>query len=96
MFQLHYMQPQTFLQMRADLASMWSPSNRSGNPRRTAAKDCSPVPLNEKEIAFDYEGSLAVDADVTSMKVRTLVNFFFLSSVLGPFFGNECKPDLKY
>lgn len=62
------LQPQTFLQMRADLASMWSPSNRTGYPRRTAAKDSSPVPLNEKEIAFDYEGSLAVDADVTSMK----------------------------
>ena len=63
--------------MRADLASMWNPRNQTGNLRRTVAKDSSPVPLNEKESAFDHEGSLAVDADVTSMKVRILVELFF-------------------
>lgn len=62
--------------MRADLASMWSPRNETGNLRRAVAKDSSPVPLNENESAFDHKGSLAVDADVTSMKVRMVVELF--------------------
>jgi hypothetical protein len=60
--------------MRADLASMWSPSSRAGNPRRLSARVGLP-PLDEKSSTSDYERSLAIDEDITSMKVS---NFFLL------------------
>ncbi|XP_062145565.1 uncharacterized protein LOC133853178 isoform X2 [Alnus glutinosa] len=61
------LQPQMFQKMRADLASMWSPSSRAGNPRRFSARVGLP-PLDEKSSTSDYERSLAIDEDITSMK----------------------------
>lgn len=91
------MQPQTFLQMRADLASMWSSGNHAGNLRRATAENSTARPLNEKESAFNWERSLEVNADVTSMKVRTfiLADLVFLALCFGLFSGNRCIPDLK-
>lgn len=65
------MQPQVFRKMRADLASMWSTSSRAGNPRRISAR-ASLLPLDEKNIASEDKGSMAIDEDITSMKVRDL------------------------
>ncbi|KAB1205525.1 Guanosine-3',5'-bis(diphosphate) 3'-pyrophosphohydrolase [Morella rubra] len=61
------LQPQIFRKMRADLASMWSPSSRSGNLRRISSRT-SLQPLDEKNLTSDYEGSMAIDEDITSMK----------------------------
>lgn len=66
-----YVQPQVFRKMRADLASMWSTSSRAGNPRRISAR-ASSLPLDEKNIDSDDKGSMAIDEDITSMKVRDL------------------------
>jgi len=64
-----YVQPQVFRKMRADLASLWSTSSRAGNPRRISAR-ASLLPLDEKNIASEDKGSMAIDEDITSMKVR--------------------------
>ncbi|XP_023872551.1 uncharacterized protein LOC111985125 isoform X2 [Quercus suber] len=61
------LQPQVFRKMRADLASMWSTSSRAGNPRRISAR-ASLLPLDEKNIASEDKGSMAIDEDITSMK----------------------------
>lgn len=65
------MQPQIFRKMRADLASMWSPISRAGNLRRISAR-ASMLPLDEKSLTSDYEGAMAIDEDITSMKVSDL------------------------
>uniref|UniRef100_A0A2N9H7I3 GTP diphosphokinase n=1 Tax=Fagus sylvatica TaxID=28930 RepID=A0A2N9H7I3_FAGSY len=61
------LQPQVFRKMRADLASMWSPSSRAGNPRRISAR-ASLLPLDEKSLASEVEGPMAIDEDITSLK----------------------------
>ncbi|XP_050254002.1 uncharacterized protein LOC126700066 isoform X1 [Quercus robur] len=61
------LQPQVFRKMRADLASMWTTSSRAGNPRRISAR-ASLLPLDEKNIASEDKGSMAIDEDITSMK----------------------------
>lgn len=61
-------QPQMFRQMRADLALMWSSSNRAGNLRRISAKTISLVPSNEKDSTLNYERSKAIYEDNTSIK----------------------------
>jgi hypothetical protein len=66
-----YAQPQVFRKMRADLASMWSPSSRAGNPRRISAR-ASLLPLDEKSLASEVEGPMAIDEDITSLKVIDL------------------------
>ncbi|CAL5323500.1 unnamed protein product [Camellia sinensis] len=61
-------QPQMFRQMRADLALMWSSSNRAGNLRRISAKTISLVASNEKDSTLNYERSKAIYEDNTSIK----------------------------
>ncbi|XP_024021145.1 uncharacterized protein LOC21402633 [Morus notabilis] len=61
------LQPQMFQRMRADLASMWSPSSKSGNTKRMCEKSSTQT-LDKKGFVCDYEGSVAIDEDVTSMK----------------------------
>ncbi|KAE8077307.1 hypothetical protein FH972_015879 [Carpinus fangiana] len=61
------LQPQMFQKMRADLASMWSPSSRAGNPRRLSGR-VGLSPLDERNSTSEYERSLAIDEDITSMK----------------------------
>lgn len=62
------MQPQLFRKMRADLASMWSSSNRAGYPRRTSNKSGS-LSLDEKILISDSEDSVAFSEDTSTMKV---------------------------
>lgn len=62
------MQPQLFKNMRADLASMWSSSNKVGNLKRISAR-ATLLPLDGGSSISDNEGSMDVDEDVTTMKV---------------------------
>lgn len=55
-----------FKKMRADLASMWSSSNKVGNSKRKS----SLLSLNGRSSISDNEGPVAVDEDVTTMKAR--------------------------
>lgn len=59
------LQPQTFRQMRGELASMWNPSNRTGYLRRISPK-ASPIPLNEERPTSKNE--LPFHEDSTSMQ----------------------------
>ncbi|RDY14064.1 putative GTP diphosphokinase RSH3, chloroplastic [Mucuna pruriens] len=59
------LQPQIFQKMRADLASMWSPTSRTGNPRRFSIKG-NLIPLDENGSTSFYK-SLTFNEDV-SMK----------------------------
>lgn len=65
--------------MRAELASMWMPSNRARNLRRISAKAGLLVPLHESNIIPNYEGPIATDEDMTTMKVSTLLRLFATS-----------------
>lgn len=67
-------QPQIFQKMRADLASMWSPTCRTGNPRRFSVKG-SLIPLDEKSSTSFCNESLTFNEDVSSMKVRIFLFF---------------------
>ncbi|KAM1021127.1 hypothetical protein ACFX13_043016 [Malus domestica] len=58
------LQPEMFKKMRADLASMWSSSNKVGNSKRKS----SLMSLNGRSSISDNEGPVAVDEDVTTMK----------------------------
>ncbi|ESW29030.1 hypothetical protein PHAVU_002G038200 [Phaseolus vulgaris] len=60
------LQPQIFQKMRADLASMWSPTSRTGNLRRFSVKG-NLIHLNENNSTPFYNGSLTFNGDV-SMK----------------------------
>ncbi|PON62440.1 RelA/SpoT family [Trema orientale] len=60
------LQPQIFQKMRADLASMWSPSSKDGYTKRLCAR-ASLQPLDKKSSECDYEGSMEID-DVISME----------------------------
>ncbi|MCL7045548.1 hypothetical protein MKW94_014868, partial [Papaver nudicaule] len=62
------LQPQTFRQMRAELASMWKPSNRPRNLRRVLAKADLVEPLDKNAIVSDFEVSVASEEDAASMK----------------------------
>ncbi|KAI3471299.1 hypothetical protein Pfo_027962 [Paulownia fortunei] len=57
------LQPKVFRQLRADLGSMWIPSNKSGSLRRISAKSSTAVQFQECE----EPGEL--DEENTSMKV---------------------------
>lgn len=59
------LQPRVFRQMRADLVSMWSPSN-NGNLKRTPTKSSDAVHFQECEEVGD------IDEENTSMKVQLL------------------------
>ena len=62
--------------MRADLALMWSPSNREGNLRRISAKASLVFPSTEKDPTLNYERSTATDKGNTSIRVSILVGVF--------------------
>ncbi|CAL5187483.1 unnamed protein product [Lathyrus oleraceus] len=61
------LQPQIFQNMRADLASMWSPSSRTGSSRRLYVKG-SLIPLDEKSSTSFHNKSLTFNEGVCSMK----------------------------
>ncbi|EOY10024.1 Guanosine-3',5'-bis(Diphosphate) 3'-pyrophosphohydrolase isoform 3 [Theobroma cacao] len=60
------LQPQIFRKLRADLASMWSTSNKGAYPRRISAK-ASWSSLEENDSAHDDEAFMN-DEDITSIK----------------------------
>lgn len=62
------LQPQIFRKLRADLASMWSTSNKGAYPRRISAK-ASWSSLEENDSAHDDEAFMN-DEDITSIKVK--------------------------
>ncbi|KAK6936559.1 TGS protein [Dillenia turbinata] len=62
------LQPQTFQQMRAELASMWSPTNRAGNMRRVTAKSSKVAPLTKEKGTQEHDRSLPDDEDVATVK----------------------------
>ncbi|XP_026426603.1 uncharacterized protein LOC113322676 isoform X1 [Papaver somniferum] len=62
------LQPQTFRQMRAELASMWKPGNRPRNLRRVLAKSDLVEPLDKSVIVTDLDVSVASEEDLASMK----------------------------
>jgi uncharacterized protein YfaP (DUF2135 family) len=62
-------QPQIFQSMRADLASMWSPSARIGSSGRLYVKG-NLIPLAEKSSTSFYNKSLAFNEGLCSMKVE--------------------------
>lgn len=70
-------QPQTFQKMRADLASMWSPTNKTVNPRRFSVKG-NLIPVDKKSSTSFYNDSLTFNEDVSSMKVRNFVGSFIV------------------
>ncbi|KAL2594938.1 hypothetical protein GLYMA_11G012000v4 [Glycine max] len=57
------LQPQIFQKMRADLASMWSPTSRTGNPRRLSIKG-NLIHLDENSSTAFCNGSLTFNEDV--------------------------------
>ncbi|XP_057450155.1 probable GTP diphosphokinase RSH2, chloroplastic isoform X2 [Lotus japonicus] len=61
------LQPQIFQKMRADLASMWSPSSRIGNPRRLSVKG-NLIPSEENNSTSFDNKSVTFKEDVSSMK----------------------------
>lgn len=61
------LQPQMFQRMRADLASMWSPSSKSGNTKRICERSGLQA-LDKKGSVCKYEEPVAIDEEVTSMK----------------------------
>ncbi|KAI3831811.1 hypothetical protein MKX03_002933 [Papaver bracteatum] len=62
------LEPQTFHQMRAELASMWKPGSRPRNLRRVLAKADLVEPLDKGVIVTDLEVSVAHEEDAASMK----------------------------
>ncbi|XP_065852576.1 uncharacterized protein [Euphorbia lathyris] len=61
------LQPQLFQKMRADLASMWSSSNRAGYPRRISNK-FSLLPLDAETPTLDGQEPAALNEDISTMK----------------------------
>jgi len=61
--------------MRADLAAMWSPSNKAGNPRRNLAKT-SFLHCDEEFSCSDDGDSVDMKENMKSMKVEETCCFF--------------------
>lgn len=88
------MQPQVFRKMRADLASMWSPTNRAGNPRRMLAR-ASISPFDEKSVSANFEGSITMDEDMKNLKVSSASCLFIfhilrLDEIAGQLTSHSC------
>lgn len=58
--------------MRADLASIWSPSNKTGNKRRILAR--ASVQISEKNASSDNDDGVDIDENLKSMKVKLIQN----------------------
>jgi hypothetical protein len=80
-----------FQKMRADLASMWSPSSRAGNPRRLSARVGLP-PLDEKSSSMKVSNFFLlyiyyIARDKLKVWFRNFL-FFFVISLLMLFEGD--------
>lgn len=71
LYLINCVQPQMFRKMRADLASMWSASNRVGCPRRISAKSSS-LSLDDTISSPGDESLTAFEEVIPSMKVWLL------------------------
>ncbi|XP_004235275.1 uncharacterized protein [Solanum lycopersicum] len=63
------LQPQIFLRMRADLASMWSHPNRTGNARKIYGKFSSLLHQRMKRVTTEHEEPSETDEENICMKV---------------------------
>lgn len=70
------MQPEIFRQMRADLASMWTSRNKTGNLRRISTKASLHEPLNEEKFTSVCVDSMAIDEDAICLRVGISVRSF--------------------
>ncbi|XP_021762008.1 uncharacterized protein LOC110726789 isoform X2 [Chenopodium quinoa] len=61
------LQPQMFCQMRAELASMWSPCRRARNPRRVSTKS-SLLSASDTTASNSFNCAVATEDDDTEMK----------------------------
>lgn len=69
------MQPQIFLRMRADLASMWSHPNKTGNARKIYGKFSSLLHQRMKSVTSENEEPSQTDEKNICMKVKTVRDF---------------------
>lgn len=79
------MQPQIFLRMRADLASMWSHPNRTGNAKKIYGKSSSRLHQRMKSVTAENEEPSETDEENICMKVKTfrnLVSSLFMKLVI--------------
>lgn len=63
------LQPDTFQQIRSELASMWSSDPKTRNPRRISAKPGILLPLNDASLVSDYKGSMSMVEDMENIRV---------------------------
>ncbi|CAN4089402.1 unnamed protein product [Withania somnifera] len=63
------LQPQIFLRMRADLASMWGHSNRTGNARKIYGKSSSLLHQRMKSVTTEHTEPSVTDEENVCMKV---------------------------
>lgn len=63
------LQPDTFQQIRSELASMWSSDPKTRNPRRISAKSGILLPLNDASLVSDYKGSMSMVEDMENIRV---------------------------
>ncbi|XP_078439985.1 uncharacterized protein LOC144710170 isoform X2 [Wolffia australiana] len=62
------LQPDTFQQIRSELASMWASDSRSRNPRRASAKPAILLPINDSDFGANYKASMAPLEDMEDIK----------------------------
>lgn len=58
--------------MRADLASMWSHPNRTGNARKIYGKSSSLLHQRMKSMTAEHEEPAETDEEYICMKVKTV------------------------
>lgn len=61
--------------MRADLASMWSHPNRTGNARKIYGKFSSLLHQRMKRVTAEHEEPSETDEENICMKVKTIRDF---------------------
>lgn len=76
-----FLQPHVFCCMRADLASMWSPTNKTGSLRRLSAKTSNMEQQNGKNSISEYEKSADVDDSDLNMEVNIFCICIFISLI---------------
>lgn len=70
-FSLVIFQPQMFLKLRSELASMWMPSSRAGSFRKVSAR--ADLPLLDKDSSTCYHNMPVTTTDeATNMKASIL------------------------
>lgn len=68
-FSLVILQPQIFLKLRSELASMWMPSSRAGSFRKMSAR--ADLPLLDKGSSTCHNMPITMTDEATNMKAST-------------------------